>query len=283
MKKMKPQNSRTKLALRIFALLAALYLLLFAGFFTYQMTHNNDWYGGYFEELAMRNYISMPRDSADSALPEQKLKKTASIAARSKAYDADQAAARKAITAQKAVVQMERSTGLPGNRRLELAVGVQPGAFDTLKAALLALGHTVDSSETLTDMTLDYQKLLAEQESLAQRLKRYEALRTQAKDLQSQLQLEDKVIAAESELQQKRIELNDFSTENALCTIQFNLSENGRVDVLSALGKSATYAGTVLAAVTGVFLLMFLTSTVPMMLWSYLKKQGQKPEDKENG
>ena len=85
---------------------------------------------------------------------EQKYEKVASMLSRTSDFEGDENRVRSTIAKYYALVQYEQSSGLAGNRRLELAVGVVPMEFDNIVEEIRHIG-------TLSSIRIDNPLFLA--------------------------------------------------------------------------------------------------------------------------
>ncbi|MBI5263522.1 MAG: DUF4349 domain-containing protein [Bradyrhizobium sp.] len=205
-------------------------------------------------ETKQRNYASVKFKGEAPAAPavpagiglQQKYERIASVGAASSSFEQDRQKANDEIKTHAALVQFEMMSGLPGNRDLQLGIGVPPDRFDELLSAMRAIGTTTSFNVVRNDKTNEYLRLRAHRASL-------EAARTQLQKLQAaggsideRLNLQNRLSEIEEKMQELGVSLGDFDSNNEFVTIKFGLREKTiarprawRFLVLSALEWTA--------------------------------------------
>ena len=282
---------------RIFFGLIALYAVIFAARAVYDLatfedadiTDNYNIYYGDKGEASIKNYASQrmeySAEGAAATVLDQKYERIASIAAKTVSFEEDLARFGAILEENRAVVQMENRRGLPGSRRADLIVGVRPENFDVMQAAVSAIGRLTSSTTTKTDKTYEYRQMLAEKATLERRLQSYEELKKRGGSVAEMLQLEDKIIEVEAQIQQQLIGLGEYSDENALCTINFSLVEGSEAGVPRKLWNALKWStATYFIILAGLLFLAFVAFALAG-IWNYLKKTlvdrpaAEKPAD----
>ena len=294
---------RLVLIKRILIVFALLFVLLFTARSVYNFNNvqdssigaavNNAYYvndmGGV---SSIKNYASerVEFSSANAvSVIDQKYERVANIVSKTVNYDSDLSRFQQSLEANKAVVQMENSRGLPGSRRVDLVVGVRPDNFDQMREEVLKIGRIISSSSTKVDKTYEYRQMMADKETLENRKAAYQELKSRGGTITELLLLEDKIIEVDTQIQQQQIGLGEYSDENALCTINFSLYEGAAVSIAYLLWSALTWTAGVYAAFTGIMILVGLAAVIFLHVWTYLKKtlepqQGntsKKTEEKE--
>ena len=231
-------------------ILLAMYILIFAARTVYVFTSDtplelvpssSSVYSNLSSNRSFQNYASEKRvydGLSGTQVLSQKYERIASISTRTTSFDADLAHVNKAIADAQAVVQLNNEQGLPGNRRLTRAIGVRPENYDACLDTLKSIGTLVSSTSQTTDMTYEYNQMLAQKQELEKRLESYKALRSHEGAVYEKISLEDKIIEVESQLLRQAVDLGEYSDENALCTINITLIETGNVRIAVKIGEA---------------------------------------------
>ena len=278
-----------RIAKRIFAGLAVIFLLLFFGKLIYNLVpasggsgtyYNMDYFFGEYG-ITANNFATNHMETGaltDVLDLDQKYERIAKLDVKTLEFDADLKKSQTAIQEHGGLIQTENSSGLAGGRQVKLTIGVPPEGFDALLADLSKIGEVTDANTVARDMTNEYRQLLAEQEGLARRLKSYEAIKAQGGSVQDQLAVEALIIEADRELQTLQVSLADYSGEQALCTVDFTLYEGSRVNLGAEVGDAMVWAAVNFGVGAGIALLAVLLSLAAAALWNYIKRLGQKNE-----
>jgi len=275
---------------RIFVAFVIVFIVLYAARAIYSYNINQD--SGmaltnsnfYFSNAAVpesswaasrKNYASerVEYTTAGSAsVIDQKYERVANIVSKTISYDSDLSRFQQAVEANKAVIQMENSRGLQGDRRVDLTIGVRPDNFDQMRDEILKIGRINSSTSTKVDKTYEYRQMLADKDTLEKRKAAYEELKNRGGTITELLQIEERIIDVETQIQQQQIGLGEYSDENALCTINFSLYEGAAVSVIFILWGALTWTAGVYASFVGVMILVGLAAFIFMHVWEYLKK-----------
>jgi len=227
---------------KLIAFLLIMFLILFLFRLCYGYTKSidtNPRQTRFFESISntKRNYASkkyeMKSASNTQALVsvDQKYEKIAEISAKSSAFDKEEKLARERVKKYKALIQFEQKSGNKGQRKLNLLIGVPPENFDSLYHDLIAIGKINAKQITKKDKTNEYKELNARKNSL-------EKIRSSLIDLKSKggkidefMQLENRILEIEQQLQGLGVSLGDFDDENEFCTVQFSLQEGKEIKI----------------------------------------------------
>jgi len=113
---------------------------------------------------------------------------------------------------------------------------VPPKNFDSIYHSLTKVGTIVSKQITKTDKTNEYRELNAQKASL-------EKIRNSLIDLKSKggridefMQLENRILEIEGQLQGLGVSLGDFDDENEFCTVKIIISE-GEINEISILHR----------------------------------------------
>jgi len=181
-------------------------------------------------ELKRKNYASekflTPAQNGQQTYNvEQKYERVASLSSRTTAFDRDQAQVRSLTEQRHALVEYEQSSGLPGSRRLELAIGIVPAEFDSTVEEVGRIGKLSSVRVDKTDRTREYRDLRAKQASLEKTRDSLMALKGRAGTIAELINLEERLLDIEGQIQSVGVSLGEFSQENEFCTIKLTLQE----------------------------------------------------------
>lgn len=172
------------------------------------------------DKLSFASGQGMPAKSVD-----QKYEKVASLLSKTNTFDDDEKKVRDLIKKYNAQVQFEQSSGLPGSKRLNLAIGVQPAKFDSMVIELKGISSLVSNQINKTDKTNEYKDLNAKKVSLEKTREALLGLKTKGGSIDEQINLASKIREIETELQEMGVSLGEFDAENEFCTIKYSLDE----------------------------------------------------------
>ena len=193
----------------------------------------------FFESISntKRNYASKEykvksnTTNQSSVKVDQKYEKIAEINTKSSEFDKEEKQSRKEINKFNALIQFEQKSGNKGYRKLNLVIGVPPENFDSLYNQLIKIGTVQAKQITKKDKTNEYKELNAKKSSL-------EKIRTSLIDLKSKggkieeyMDLENRILEIEQQLQELGVSLGDFDDENEFCTVQFSLLEGKEIKI----------------------------------------------------
>lgn len=182
-------------------------------------------------EFSRKNYASekfqVARKSEKQAnySVDQKYEKIASLNSNTANYDNDEKKLRETIGQFKALIQFEQNYGLKGSRRLNLAIGVAPESFDGFVEEVKKIGTITSIHINKTDKTNEYKDLNAKRVSLEKARDSLIALKNKAAEVNELINLEDRILAVETEIQSTGIKLGEYDQENEFCTVKFGIEE----------------------------------------------------------
>lgn len=156
----------------------------------------------------------------------EKYEKIGSLTSISRDFENDEKKMRGTITEFKAIIQSEQATGLAGHRMLRLSIDVDPEKFDNLVEAARKIGELSDIQITKTDKTNDYKSLNAKRISQEKYRNSLIALKKHSGKVTEMIELENKILEIEKEIQDLGVKLGDFDEQNEFCTVRFALAEN---------------------------------------------------------
>lgn len=181
------------------------------------------------EYSVKRNYASKKHKitSTNQAIVkvDQKYEKIAEITAKSGQFEKEEKQARKQIKSYQAIIQFEQKSGNKGRRRLNFQIGVPPENFDSLYQKLIKIGRIKSKQITKKDKTNEYKELNAKKASLEKIRTSLINLKEKGGKIEEYMQLENRILEVEQELQGLGVSLGNFDDENEFCTIQFSLFE----------------------------------------------------------
>ncbi len=156
---------------------------------------------------------------------DQKYEKIATINTKSSEFEKEHKLLNEAIKSKDAIIQFEQNSGNKGNRRLQLLIGVQPERFDELYVSLSKIGKVESKEITKKDKTNEYKQLNAKKESLLKIRTSLIELKTKGGKIEEYINLENRILSIEEELQGLGVQLGNYDEENEFCTIKFSLIE----------------------------------------------------------
>jgi hypothetical protein len=157
---------------------------------------------------------------------DQKYEKIATIKSRSEKFKNDEKVLREKIKSTNSIIQYEENVGQEGDRKLHLLIGVPPEKFDSLYAQLLAIGKIASKEITKIDKTNEFANLNAKKASLETTRQSLIDIKKRSGDIDEYINLQNRILQIEQELQSLGVLLGDFDTENEFCTIRFSLQES---------------------------------------------------------
>jgi hypothetical protein len=170
----------------------------------------------------------------------QKYEKTATVKSKSTKYDDDEKKVRDRIKAYNAIIQYEQSSGQKGSRELNLLVGIPPEKFDTFYIEMLSIGAVKTKEITKIDKTNEFKNLNAKRASLESIRTSLLELRRQSGKIEEFVNLQNRILEIEQELQSLGVLLGDFDEENEFCSVRFSLLEGRGETKISMLHRIKT-------------------------------------------
>jgi hypothetical protein len=178
-------------------------------------------------ELTRKNYASAKQAPVPGqpGSDVQRFEKIATLTQQTTAFDTDKQALLDAISAQTAIIQLERATGLAGQRSLYLGIGVPPEKFDAFVEAAKAIGDNVQIEIVKNDKTNEYLQLRAQRTTLEKARTALESLSSSGGSIEERVNVQSRLTEIEQQLQTLGVSLGEFDTENELCTVKLTLVE----------------------------------------------------------
>ncbi len=130
-----------------------------------------------------------------------------------------------------ALIQFEQKSGNKGYRRLNLVIGVPPKNFDSLYHQLVKIGRVQAKQITKKDKTNEYKELNAKKKSLEKIRTSLIELKSKGGQISEYIELENRILEIERQLQDLGVSLGDFDDENEFCTVKFSLLEGKEIKI----------------------------------------------------
>lgn len=194
-------------------------------------TSNQGYLDGFINsEFSKKNYATdkMKFDDgvgSQAKSVDQKYEKVASLQSQTASFDNDEKKIRDLIKKYNAQIQYEQSSGLPGSKRADLAIGVQPVRFDSMVSELKGVSSLVSIQINKTDKTNEYKDLNAKRISLEKTRDALVGLKSRGGSVEELINLESKILEIETDLQETGVQLGEYDAENEFCTIKYTLQE----------------------------------------------------------
>src|SRR5262249_30004162 len=181
-------------------------------------------------EFSKKNYASeklmAPAQNGQQAYSvDQKYEKVASLSSRTEAFDQDQAQIRALTDQHHALVEYEQAAGLKGGRRHELGIGIVPAEFDNAVQEFGRIGKLSSIRVDKADRTREYRDLRAKQATLEKTRESLMSLKGRGGRVDELINLEERLLDIEGQIQSVGVSLGEFSQENEFCTIKLALQE----------------------------------------------------------
>jgi Domain of unknown function (DUF4349) len=181
----------------------------------------------------IKNYASYKRKRAVSvqapaigAGAGQKYEKVANIGLRSTEFEKEEARIRRLIGENDALIQFEQRHGLKGFRTLQLAIGVDPAAFDAFVKKVQTFGELTRLTINKSDKTNEYRDLQAKRRALEKTREALTALKQRDGEIRAMIELEQQILSLEQQIQGLGVSLGDFDAENEFVTVKLRLAES---------------------------------------------------------
>ncbi len=264
----------------VWLLFPFLILFIFRLIYGYTKTHDNTYnQTQFFESISnsRKNYTSKKYKVKSNAgnqsvvKVDQKYEKIAEIKTTSSTFEKEEQLTRNTIEKFDALIQFEQKSGNKGSRKLNVLIGVPPKNFDALYIQLITIGKVQAKQITKKDKTNEYKELNAKKQSL-------EKIRTSLIDLKSKggkieeyMDLENRILEIEQQLQGLGVSLGDFDDENEFCTVQFSLIEGKEVEIGTLQRVKVALEWTIKIYLKIMITLFFLTLFAYLLLLSIEK------------
>ncbi len=192
----------------------------------YLFTENN-----YKRNYASEKYFVKSNNKITSINVDQKYEKVADIKSNTSNFKPQEQQTRQIIEEFNALIQFEQKRGNTGYQSLNLLIGVPPENFDSLYIRLTQIGHISGKQITKKDKTNEYKELNAKKNSLEKTKNSLLALKNKGGKIEEFMNLENRILDIERQLQNLGVSLGDFDDENEFCTVKFSLQETKTISV----------------------------------------------------
>lgn len=186
-----------------------------------------------------KNYASIKYKQNTGQIPvsiDQKYEKIADINTLSTKFDVEEKQIRTQIKSFDGLIQFENKSGNKGYRKLNLTVGIPPENFDSIYADIIKIGTIQSKQITKTDKTNEYKELNAKKTSLEKIRASLIDLKSKGGRIDEYMQLENRILEIEQQLQGLGVSLGNFDDENEFCTVKILLSE-GKTTTIGILQR----------------------------------------------
>ncbi len=186
-----------------------------------------------------KNYASIKYKQNTGQIPvsiDQKYEKIADINTISTKFDVEEKQIRTQIKSFDGLIQFENKSGNKGYRKLNLTVGIPPENFDSIYADIIKIGTIQSKQITKTDKTNEYKELNAKKTSLEKIRASLIDLKSKGGRIDEYMQLENRILEIEQQLQGLGVSLGNFDDENEFCTVKILLSE-GKITTIGILQR----------------------------------------------
>lgn len=186
-----------------------------------------------------KNYASIKYKQNTGQIPvsiDQKYEKIADINTLSTKFDVEEKQIRTQIKSFDGLIQFENKSGNKGYRKLNLTVGIPPENFDSIYADIIKIGTIQSKQITKTDKTNEYKELNAKKTSLEKIRASLIDLKSKGGRIDEYMQLENRILEIEQQLQGLGVSLGNFDDENEFCTVKILLSE-GKITTIGILQR----------------------------------------------
>ena len=162
---------------------------------------------------------------------DQKYEKIADINTLSTTFDKEEKQIRAQIKDYDGLIQFENKSGNNGHRKLNLIIGIPPENFDAIYNSLVKIGQIQSKQITKTDKTNEYKELNARKSSLEKIRTSLIELKSKGGRIDEYMQLENRILEIDQQLQGLGVSLGNFDDENEFCTVKVVLSEGSVIEI----------------------------------------------------
>ncbi len=277
---MKPESKKKFKKIILFMVLGFILLFVFRFIFGYTNTTDNvsdqspglDNISSNKRNYASKEYKVQSSDATQSPVKvDQKYEKIAEINTKSNNFEEEERQTRKQIEKYNAIIQFEQKSGNIGYQRIDLLIGVPPENFDSLYNYIITIGKVQAKQITKKDKTNEYKELNAQKNSLVQIRTSLIDLKLKGGKIEEYMELENRILEIEKQLQELGVSLGDFDNENEFCTVKFSIQEGkiSNINILSRIKVSLEW--TVKLYLQIMVLTFFLTLASYLLLFSIEK------------
>ena len=185
-------------------------------------------YDGFTKNNYASDKLTVQRgDTPQTISVDQKYEKIASVVSKTNAFEEDEKAVRELTGKYSALIQFEKSSGLPGRLSVELAIGVPPNRFEPMVGDLRKIGQLSSIRIDKTDKTNEFKELKAKRASLEKARDALVSLKGKPGRIEEFTALENRILEIEEQIQSAGVSLGDYDQENEFCTVRLTLQEKG--------------------------------------------------------
>lgn len=178
--------------------------------------------------MTRKNYASEKLAGGHIAAEDaQKYEKVATVGEATSNFDMDRGKIEEKIAASGGLTQYEQLQGLPGQRTLQLGIGVPPAKFDAFVEDAKQIARITYLAVVKTDKTNEYRQLRARKETLEKTRKALTDMAVSGGSVDERLKVQAQLTEVEDKIQDLGVSLGDFNAENEFCTVKLTLAESG--------------------------------------------------------
>ncbi|MCI5147949.1 MAG: DUF4349 domain-containing protein [Candidatus Electrothrix sp. MAN1_4] len=226
------------------------------------------------KNYASKTLMLQTADTGATAKVDQKYEKIGTLSAKTSDFERDEKQLHTLIQQHNILVQFEQRSGLPKNRILDMALGVVPKKFDQVLEQIKSIGTLLSIQIDKSDKTNEYKELEAKKQSLEKTRSALSALKGQGGPIKELIELENRILEIENQIQGFGVSLGEFDEENEFCTVKFTLLEIAAKKNISFLHRiKVAFEWTVLYYSAVLFILFIGTLTVFLIISSIQKVQ----------
>jgi len=156
---------------------------------------------------------------------DQKYEKTANLGCKSANFEEDEKSIRKTIDDNNSIIQFQQKSGNKGNRKLHLQIGVQPDLFDSFIEIIKSNQKVISFNVTKKDKTNEYRELNSKIETLKTTRASLVELKSKGGKIEEFINLENRILDIDGQLQQLGVMMGSFDSENEFCTVNISIQE----------------------------------------------------------
>lgn len=240
--------------------------------------------GQLFSEQVRSNIASKRYKSASQSGQvvnvDQKYEKVATLQAQSEAFAEDEAKLRQLIERSKAIIQFEQKKGTKGNRTAQFQIGVQPDNFDPFLEQIEKIGSIISKDVSKKDKTNEYRELTAKQQSLEQTKSALLDLKGKGGKIAEFVELENRILQIEDQLQALGVSLGDYDKENEFCTVKYALKEIQKTTISLAQRIKVALEWTVKIYIQLIFIFLAMLGAAYLLLVVYNRLFGSLTKER---
>ena len=162
---------------------------------------------------------------------DQKYEKTAKIVCLSDKYEEDEKQILNTIDKNNAIIQFQQKSGNAGYRLISLQIGVPPKKFDSFVEEIKINQNILSISITKKDKTNEYRELNSKLTSLKSTRSSLIELKSKGGKIEEYVQLENRILEIDEQLQELGVQLGNFDSENEFCTVKLSLREGKEMKI----------------------------------------------------